>query len=87
MKIKNPQTLTFPNGDGLPIDMSLNTNDTIAGFAVLDVNSHGSGGVPKNGSAQLQTAANGNVTIRVHLSPENPIHVLIVDSTGVLFEG
>ena len=86
MRIENPTTLSHPNGDGLPISASLNLDPTVPSFGQLEVRSHGSGGAEFNGEAQLQFQANGTVVLRVHLSAANPIHVLILDDTGVILE-
>lgn len=38
------------------------------------------------GGGQIQFQDNGRVVLRVHLDPANPVDLLIVDHTGVLFQ-
>lgn len=84
MKLKNPQTFSYEhqNFNGQTVDVALNQNPVIGGFLDLSV------GAPngRSGVAQLQFKDNGNVVIRVHLGPMNPIHVLVLDDSGVIFE-
>lgn len=84
MKIKNPLTFSFehPNFGGQTVDVSLNQAANVSAILTLDVDSINN----LIGSAQLQFADNGNVVLRVHLNPTNPIHVLILDDSGILFE-
>ena len=84
MRLKNPLTFEFshPNFGAGKTEVSLNQNETIGGYLDLDVKAPDG----RMGTATIQCQDNGNVVIRVHLSPENPIHVLIVDGGGTLLE-
>jgi hypothetical protein len=85
MKLLNPLTFAYnhPNFGQGNIETSLNDVGTDEATLTLDVKAPDG----RAGSAQVQMQDNGDVVIRVHRSPQNPIRVLVVGDAGILFEG
>lgn len=83
MKLSNPQTFAYkhPNFGGNVTTANLNQNEVIGGF--LDLTIVAPDG--RTGVAQLQFQDNGNVVVRVHVSPSNPIKPLIIDDGGQVY--
>lgn len=84
LDIKNPTVLQYghPNFGGAKIEVSTNVDPSGNGLMNLKVVAPDG----RVGNAQLQPQDNGNLVVRIHLDPANPIHVLILDGTGVILE-
>lgn len=84
LDIQNPTVLQYghPNFGDAKIEVSTNVDASGNGFMSLKVVAPDG----RVGYAQLQPQDNGNLVVRVHLAPENPIHVLILQGSGVILE-
>lgn len=85
MELKNPQTWKYGHANFGTNHTEVNLQDvpTDEGTLLLEVCAPDG----RKGSAQVQFQDNGNVILRVHLDPSNPIKVLIVGPGGIEFEG
>jgi hypothetical protein len=84
MELKNPQTWQYGHANFGANKTEVHIQDVPTDEATLLLNVKAPDG--RLGSAQIQFQNNGNVVLRVHLDPANPIHVLIVNGSGILLE-
>lgn len=85
MRIDNPTTFLYShqNFNGGVIRISLNdigTDETALAVEVVAPDG-------RKGEIKLQMQDNGTVRARIHRDANNPITALVVDGTGILFEG
>lgn len=71
-------TITLQNGT----TATLSADQAGVGFGYLLVTAPDG----RAGTVQLQPQDNGDLVVRTHLDPSSPIHNLVVDGSGILFE-